>query len=142
MQVASVIARLKARTTISRVEGATQLQALIAAGALPAAGTFAFVVPMGLRGGQVQMATGAFVQATEEVVAVVLALRDVLPEADRARDALDDLIEVTMGAIAGWQAPGAIDVFRLSRGSIVSLTKGLLLYQLEFAVSAQLRILS
>jgi hypothetical protein len=132
--------RLLAETPLLRVEDAAQLQALIASGALPAAGQSAFVVPKGLRGGPVQSATMPFVQTFEETVSVVLALRSAQPDAERAKAELSALLDGVIPAIVGWQAPGAIDAFRLVRGQIISLTKGVLLYEIEFATSAQLRI--
>lgn len=141
MLVDAVKTRLTDRG-FSRVEDAAQLQKLIEAKALPSAGVSLFVVPMMFRGGTVRSASVPFVQDTEETVAVFIAVRDVQPQGDRAREALEPMVEGVIAAIAGWQAAGATDVFRLIRGSVLSFGQGVLLYQIDFATQSQLRILS
>ncbi len=136
-----VAARLKALAILDRVEDALQLQALVENGQLPAAGVSAFVVPMGLRGGPVRSATVPFVQDTEETVAVVLAVRALTALDARAKASLSDLITGVIGALAGWQPDGQPDVFRLGRAFLVSIQKGVLLYQIEFSLSSSLRII-
>ncbi len=136
-----VVARLEASQAVERVEGALELQALVEAGALPSAGRSAFVVPLGFNGGAVGMASGAYVQALTEVVGVVLAVRSSQPPARAARHALSGLVEAVVAALAGWQPPGAIDVLRLNRGFLVDVRKGIALYQLDFSISSQLRVL-
>lgn len=136
----AVKARLTARAVADRISDAAEFAALLDSNALPAAGTSAFVVPLGLRGGPDQGGSGLFVQQVEESVGVFLALREVNPAGGRARQLLPTLIEATVTAIAGWQAPGAIGVFRLTRGSVLSFAKNVLIYQIDFAATSQLRI--
>lgn len=126
---------------IERVEDAMHLQRLIEQKALPAAGVTAFVVPMGLRGGDVRSATQPFVQDTVETVAVFLAVKDTNPFGGRAKDSLAALIDRVIGAVAGWQPESAADSFRLMRAFLVSFAQGVALYQIEFSIQNQLRIL-
>ena len=141
MLVAEVRQRLIDRAAVTRCEGTVELMALVQAGALPPVGESAFVVPMGYRGGA-GLSTGAgYVQATEEAIAVVLAIR-VQGGAVPTDAALEARIDTVIRAVAGWQPPGAPDVFRLIRGAVLSLEKGVLLYQIEFATQSQLRIVT
>lgn len=141
MLVDAVKARLTERG-FPRVEDAAQLQKLIQSNALPSAGASLFVVPMMFRGGSVRSASVPFIQDTEETIAVFIAVRDAQPQGDRAREALEPLIAGVIAAVAGWQAAGATDAFRLIRGSVLSFGQGVLLYQIDFATQSQLRIVS
>ena len=143
MMLADEVAiRLRTLAVIDRVEDALQLQSLVENGQLPAAGVSAFVVPIGLRGGQVRSATSPFVQDTEETLAVVLALRALTALDTRAKASLPGLITQVIGVIAGWQPEGQPDAFRLGRAFLISIQKGVLLYQIEFSTSASLRIIT
>ncbi|MDO9639688.1 MAG: hypothetical protein Q7J44_14200 [Pseudotabrizicola sp.] len=136
----AVATRLKDLEVIDRVEDALQLQALVESGQLPAAGVSAFVVPLGLRGGQVRSATAPFIQDTEETLAVVLALRALTALDARAKTSLTGLITAVIDVIAGWEPEGQPDTFRLGRAFLISIQKGVLLYQIEFSLSSSLRI--
>lgn len=132
--------RLRALSIVDRVEDALQLQSLVEQGQLPAAGVSAFVVPLGLRGGQVRSATVPFIQDTEETLAVMLAVRALTALDARAKASLSALIDGVVGAIAGWQPDGQPDAFRLGRAFLVTVQGGMLLYQIEFSLSSSLRI--
>jgi hypothetical protein len=124
-----------------RIEGAAELAALVRDGALPQVMPAAFVIPLGLQGGRADVATAIFRQPYVEVVAVVLVVEAAgdatgaiaLPE-------LGTLIDAAVPAIAGWAPDTAPGVFELRRGALVSLTAGAVIYQLEFGLNNQLRI--
>lgn len=141
--IGPVIDRLKTQVPelSGRIEGAAEFAALMRQNALPQVTPAAHVLPLGLRGGQAQTGAGAFRQEVEEVVAVLITLRahsrtgrEVLPD-------LDALIRKVIDVIAGWGPDDAIGVFRLARGQLVTMSAGTMLYQLDFALTDQLRIL-
>lgn len=125
-----------------RIEGAAEFAALMRQNALPQVTPAAHVLPLGLRGGQGQTGAGAFRQEVEEVVAVLITLRAHSRTGREALPDLDALIRKVIAAIAGWGPEDAIGVFRLARGQLVSMSAGTMLYQLDFALTDQLRILS
>jgi hypothetical protein len=143
MLVNDVIARLDDRVADlkGRIEGAAELSALIRDGALPPVLPAAFVVPLGLRPGQVDAAAGLFRQDVDEVVGVVLitdAPGDVTGAG--ALPTIGELIKDTIEAVCGFAPGDEVGVFRLSRGALVSLNAGTVIYQLDFAIADQLRI--
>ena len=138
--VDAITAQLAASGTVDRVEGALELQALVESGALPPAPTSAFVVPLGLTGGTPDAITGLYRQSVTEVVGVILAVRSAQPNAKDARGTLGAQIVAVIDALVGWQPAGATDVLRLTRGFLVSLRKGVALYQIEFSLQSQLRV--
>tara|TARA_R110002094_G_scaffold160396_6_gene145794 strand:- start:2824 stop:3255 length:432 start_codon:yes stop_codon:yes gene_type:complete len=139
-----VIARLEASVPdlAYRVEGAANFAALMKSNALPQHGTAAHVLPLGLRGGNADASTGAFTQMVEEVVGIVLTVRTFSQTGDKALIELKPLIDAVVNAIAGWGPEDAMGVFRLVRGSLVTMAAGTMVYQIDFSISDQLRILS
>lgn len=125
-----------------RVEDIAALAALIAEGALPQADACAFVCPLGFddRGGN--SIAGAHTQMLDDAIAVIICVkargdakaRKALPTIGDLRDAITD-------AVAGWAPAGAMDVFYVKRGRLLSADKGLVLYQLDFSLRDQLRIM-
>lgn len=140
MLVDAVRDRLEA-AGIGRIDDALSLQRLIDQKVLPPAPVTAFVLPMGLVGAEVVTAGAPFIQNTKETVAVLLAIKEVNPFGDKARDTLAVKIDQVIAAIAGWQAPGEPDVFTLVRAALVSFAQGVVLYQIEFSAKSQLRII-
>lgn len=142
--IPDVIQRLKDQVTDfqGRVEGAAQLAALMHQNALPQVTPAAHVVPLGVQGGRTNAATGLFRQEIESLVGVLITLRT---NSRTGGAQLPDLVELTGAvttAIAGWAPAGAIGVFRLSRGQLVTMVAGTLIYQLDFALPDQLRIVA
>lgn len=128
-----------------RVQGAAALSALMAQGQAPQVTPAAFVLPLGLRGGAADAVTGLFRQQVAWTSGVVVCVRvagDVTGA--KATEVLVPLIEAVILAIAGTDVLGpqgtAIGVWRVSRGELLSLSAGLLVYQLDFAIDDQLRI--
>lgn len=127
-----------------RVQGAVDLAQLIARGGLPNVTPWCFVLPLGTRSrSEGDASSGVFAQMVDETVAVLLvvgAQGDVTGA--KAIPTLDELIDAITQAIAGWSPEGAIGDFRFARGALLSINNGLVMYQLDFALQDQLRILS
>ena len=142
MRLDAVITRLAARaTTLRSVAGAAELSALLASKALSQqVGIAAFVLPTGLRGGQVTSATQLFVQGVEESVTVLLSMRNAGRTGDKALLEIGPQITAVLDAICGWGPEDAPGVFKLVRGGSVSLAEGTFTYVIEFSISDQLRI--
>lgn len=140
MLVDAVIDRLRETRAVDRVDDAIALNALLTRAQLPAAGVSAFVVPGQIRGGSAQTGSGYHTQLVDETVTVFLALRDESGAGSRGKDRLTALLDAVIPSVAGWQAPGAVDTFRLVLGRIVSFEKGVILYQIDFATQTLLRI--
>lgn len=132
-----------------RARTAADLSDLVAQKQLPQSPAAAFVVPGGLRPlRQPDTSAGAYTHEIDEVVAVVLFVRfagDATGE--RGLVQLDPLILDVLTALCGWEPADGENLLllgpgRLSRGQLVSINAGSLLYQLEFAFPLQLRILA
>lgn len=141
MAVDAIIARLQAETDLRTVAGASSLQRIMESGSVPQATRAAFVVPLGLLGGQADTATGLYRQTLTEAVGVIL-IRNAWGDrtGDRAADELQADIDAVIQALAGWVPPGAIDGLRLQRGQLVGSQKTAVVYQLDFGLTKQLRI--
>lgn len=139
----AIISRLRADVAEfgGRVQGALELGALIANGTIPPTTPAAFVIPGGLIGGTAQAAAGAYVQGTEDVVQIVLALRTHQATGKSGIDPLKALIDATLASLCGWRAaPEAPGVLTLQRAALVSMTAGLVVYQIDLSIQNQLRI--
>jgi hypothetical protein len=124
-----------------RVHGAAQLGHLHERGAMATAAPAAFVFGMGLTGGAADVATGMFRQQLERFVSVVLVARHAGDATgQKAGDQIDELKEEVILAVAGEDAGDAIGVFVVRKGELISLAAGAATYQLDFAISDQLRI--
>ena len=124
-----------------RVQGAAKLAELTARGPAAQADRAAFVLPLGLRGGRADAATGLYRQAVDRLVGVVLMVRN-LGDAtgEKATADLEPLIDAVITAIAGWAPDDAVGTYTLARGELVSIAAGTITYQLDFALEDQLRI--
>ncbi len=127
-----------------RVLRAADLSELVRSNRLPAAPVAAFVLPLGLSPrGEGEAMTGAFVQAFDETVGVLIAVRaSGDATGGKALPAVDALVAAAIAAVAGrspGDEPGAL---RLARGALLSAEAGLVLYQLDFTLTRQMRILT
>lgn len=140
--IAEVIARLKAQVPAfgGRIEGAMELADLMKRNALPQADTTAFVLPLGVQGGEANSANQYFTQVTEEAIGVMITLRTYTQTGGVAIDPLEALRASVIAAIAGWGPAAASGVFRLLRATLVSMDAGTVVYQIDFAIADQLRI--
>lgn len=138
-----VIARIVAGVPdlAGRVEAAADLAALMAANGLPQHQVAAHVLPLGLQGGAANAATGSFTQSVEEVVAVLLTFQTASRTGSRALERLREIIQAVIAAVAGWGPDEAAGVFRLLRGGLLRFSGGTLVYQIDFAITDQLRII-
>jgi hypothetical protein len=136
-----------------RIQGALELSELLRANQLPQSPSWAFVFHNGIAGFSAEMQAGAFIQAAEEIVSVVLGMR-------RGGDAtgrrispeLHELVWKVLFGLCGWAPPDPEEpeededttrptgVFVLRRGRVVSLKDGTALYQIDFAISQQIRV--
>lgn len=139
-QVAERIGLLVPQLT-GAIDTVADLAALTAENAMPQREVTAFVVPLGFDDRGVKSATGLHTQTLNDTIGVVLcvkALGDA--KARRALPTIDALKDGVISAVAGWSPISSIGVFAVSRGRLVSVTKGLVIYQLDFALLKQLRI--
>lgn len=130
-----------------RVQPGASLSDLMARNQAPQVCPAAFVLPLGIRGGQVTAMTGVFAQTIAETLGVVLFLR---AAGDATGGKLTDQLVPLRNAVirrivnwapqSDWGEDETIGVFRLARGELISLSSGLLTYQLDFALDDQLRI--
>ncbi|BAV64766.1 phage tail terminator protein [Sphingobium cloacae] len=130
-----------------RIEPAASLSELMRRNQAPQVTPAAFILPLGLRGGRGEVATGIVRQPITEALGVVLFLRSAGDaKGGKSADALTPIRNEVIRRIVGWAPPSdwladdTVGVFTLSRGEMVSLSAGLLIYQLDFAVDDQLRI--
>ncbi len=139
----SVIARLQDRVPdlSGRIEGAAHLAQLQAQNLLPKVTPAANVISTGLQGGVADAAAGLFRQSFDETIGVILTFRNTPGKGARALDKIASVKRAVIEAICGWAPDDVVGVFRLVRGAIVSFAGGTLVYQIEFAVGDQLRIM-
>lgn len=146
MLVADLVARISAAVPqlAKRVETAAELSELVKRKALPQASPFAFVLPLGLQPrSDGDAGAGAFTQAIDETFAVVLFVRaagDIT--GGRALPSIDALVWTVIEAVCGWGPDDAIGVFHLRRGQLLSAEAGAVIYQLDFGLQQQVRILA
>jgi hypothetical protein len=146
MLVADLAGRLEERVTelAGRVQTAAELSELVRQGAWPQASPAAFVLPLGITPrSSGDAAAGAFTQAVDESFGVLLVLRasgDLT--GGRAVAPVDALTWAVISAVCGWAPAGTMGVFRLSRGAIVAASAGRVVYQIDFAIQNQVRILA
>ena len=126
-----------------RIHGAAMLSSLMdRQGALAQVAPAAFILPLGITGGQPDAVSGLFRQPVvwlEGVLIVTRAAGDPTGAAQLAQ--LAPLINQVIDAVCG-RSPeeGGFGVYRLVKGELVSLAGGALSYQLDFSIDDQLRI--
>ena len=137
-----LIARIDARVPdlAGRTQAAADLAALMAANALPPAPVSAFVLPLALQGGSADAAAGIYRQSVDEMFAVLLVFREAGRTGEQVLARVRDIIRQVVEAVAGWGPDEVPGVLRLLRGGMVRMSGGTLVYQLDFAITDQLRI--
>ncbi|MBL4751459.1 MAG: hypothetical protein JKX71_12915 [Amylibacter sp.] len=140
----AITARLKAQVSVleERVEGAASFANLMKSKALPTVTPAAHVIPLGLQGGAATSASGAFTQMFAETIGVILTFRTYGRTGEKALEDIGTVIRAVIEAICGWGPNDEIGVFQLSRGNLVNMSAGTIVYQLDFSITDQLRILS
>lgn len=143
MLLDDVAARLAAEIPelARRVEGAAELAELVEKKLLPQTTPFAYVLPLGFRGGAPDAAAGLYRQLLDETVGVVLVVRTAGDATGRKTlPKVHELRDQVVQALAGWAPAGAFGVLAPSRGALVSLTAGAVIYQVDFRIDSLLRI--
>ncbi len=140
--LAAIVTRIEAHVPelAGRVRGAAELAALMRDNQLPQQTPAAHVLPLGLQGGRGESGAGLYTQVVEEAIGVVLTFRALGAEATAALAGVREIVRGVIAAIAGWGPDDMPGVFRLVRGGIVRMAGGTLVYQLDFAITDQLRI--
>lgn len=124
-----------------KVHSAADFQRLVASGQTPQHDPAAFVLPLGLQGGQAEAITGIFRQALVETVGVVLTLRDHSRTGSSVADRLREFIDEIIATLAGWSPSDATPgVFVLRSGRLLRVDRVMLAYQLDFSIDDQLRL--
>lgn len=102
-----------------------------------------YVLPGGLVGSAPDVAAGIFRQDFRETVIVVLVSRvagDAL--GNKAIDELAPFVRSVIEAVVGWAPADAIGVFQLAQAELVGAKDSALVFQIDFALNDQLRILT
>jgi hypothetical protein len=148
MNIDAVMTRLRDEVPAlsGRVKAALDLAELVRKDDLPQSSVSAFVLPLGLRpASQADASANAFTQLVNEMVGVLFIVRsagDVTGA--KAVPKIQDLIDACIAALCGW-APSndnITGVMSLSRGSLLSVKDGTVMYQLDFSQPYQIRNLS
>lgn len=145
LEAATIISRLTSTVpALASVEGAAELAALLASPPQVWNRTRAHVVPLGIRGGAVLDAAGAFVQAIDVAFAVYLSFPSHGDaKGGRKLDDVSALQNAVIATLCGWVPAGVTSQgeVRLGRAYLAELKPGAIVYALEFAVSDHLRIM-
>jgi hypothetical protein len=138
-----VKARVPAFAAASRMGNAAQFSTLVESNQTPQVTPAAYVLPGPIQGGAANAMAGAFLQSFRETVIVVLFVK-VAGDArgGKAIDEITPLIRQVVEAVAGWAPADAVGVFVLVSGELVGSQRGHLIYQLDFALEDQLRIVA
>lgn len=125
-----------------RLQGATDFARLVAEKKLPQNTPAAFVLHGALDGGKADLATGYFRQEMVESISIVLIVRSASdPTGMRAMEDMVPLVRAVVKGVAGWGPDDAPGVFTLGRGDLVGAEAGALIYQIDFRLNDQLRII-
>ena len=135
--------RLEAEATLLRdVNGAGAFSALVKANVKPTTTPVAYLVPVALRGGSNEDSAGAFIQNTEETLSVIIMLRSNDRVGDKGVEPIIAVRDQVISVLAGWTPSGQVGSFALRGAKMTSVVAGLLVYQVEFSITDQLRIFS
>lgn len=140
--ISDVINRLEAKVPqlANRTYGAADFANLMRTNTLPKQTPSAYVLGLGLQGGQSEAGAGFYTQMFDRAIAVVLTFKSYDATADRILDDTEAMIEAVVASIAGWGPNDETGVFRLARGNLVTMKAGTIVYQIDFTIKDQLRI--
>ncbi len=144
IRIDEVRARIEERVLAlsGKIGNAAQFGLLVERNQMPQHRAAAFVLPGSLQGGNAQAITGHFTQSFQESVIVVLASKVANdPTGERATDEITPLVRAVVEAVCGWGPDTAPGTFVLGSGELVGTQAGTLVYQLDFLLSDQLRII-
>lgn len=137
--VPPTMARLQ-QAGFARVRAAGSIPALKRSGEAAQPVQQVFVVPSALVGRPPQSAAGAFIQAVERGLTVVLTLPAYSDTGTGQLDPLEAMVLQALAALAGWAPGDTVGVYALSRGALLSVEGGALIYGLDFTITDHLRI--
>lgn len=139
--IEAIIQRLVAEAPeLGPVKGAVDFGALVAGGQMPQATFSAYVLPAGLVGRSAEAATGVFIQSFDEAVSIILAIRSFEAAGTRSVDPLRALVMTVFETLGGWAPGDESGVLTLRTGRLVSMQAGLIVYQIDFTLTDQMRI--
>lgn len=139
----SVAARISSQVTAlnGNVQQAAELAALVSAKALPQRLPAAFVLPLGFDFKDGSSAAGTYTALVQDMIGVVLIAESAGDaRAVKAAATIDALKDDVLAAVSGWSPASAIGVFEPLRGRLVSVDAGTVFFQIDFALTNQLRI--
>lgn len=123
-----------------RIEGAAEFAEVVEKGTLPQGSPFAFLLQTGLRGEKPSAVSGLYTQPIRATMGVVLGFRTHSASAEKALAEIDTTITAVIAAFCGWAPENSPGVFELVSGRLTGFQRGAAFYQLEFAITDQLRI--
>lgn len=139
--IEAIIQKLTAEVPeLGPVMGAVDFGALVAGGKMPQTTYSAFVLPAGLIGRSAEAGAGAFVQTFDEAASIILAIRSFEAAGTRAIDPLRALVMKIFETLGGWTPGDETGALVLRTGRLVSMQAGLVVYQLDFTLTDQMRI--
>lgn len=142
-RVGDVRARVEALVPAlaGRMQNAAQFAQLVDNNRLPQVTPAGFALPGAMVGGDADVAAGMFRQAVDETVIIVLVVRGARDATGAgAADEIAPLVSAIIHAVAGWSPVDAPGVFVLGRAELVGGQDAALVYQIDFTLSDQLRI--
>jgi hypothetical protein len=141
--IADVMQRIQAKVPQldKRIYGAADFANLMRTNALPKQTPSAYVLGLGLQGGTSDAGAGYYTQMFDRAIAVVLTFKSYDATADRLLDGIEGLLDQVVAAVVGWGPNEEVGVFRLARGNLVSMKSGTVIYQIDFTIKDQLRII-
>ena len=108
--------------------------------AVPQVTPCAHVIPTGLFGKPAPTAmAGAIVQGIDRTFTVVLSIKAHDQTGARALDEIETLVDEIALALVGWTPGETIGVFQFRRAVLKSFTRGVAIYEIDFALQDQLR---
>jgi len=140
--LSDVVSRLSTELSeLGAIETVVDLAALVQNGALPQRDVTLFVVPLGFDDLGGESAANIHTQSIQEAIGVIIAVKargDA--KALKSLPTIDGIKDRVVNGLAGWAPDHTVGVFKALRGRIVSVSGGLVLFQLDFAIVDQLRI--
>ena len=141
-----IIARLKSEVPAlkGRVFGAAALAAIMKADGVPQNTPCAHVLPIGMQGHpQPTITMGAYIQSVDHGFAVVVSLRSHDAHGERiVLDEVHPLMEAIVMALVGWSPIDSVGLLVFRRSVLAAFARGVAVYELDFTLKHELRILA
>jgi hypothetical protein len=143
IRVSEAEARLleKVPKLAGKVGSAAQFSSLIERNQVPQQTPAAFIILGGLQGGPADVAAGMFRQAIREMLLIVLFVRNAGDATGaRAVDEITPLVREIVLGLAGWGPDACPGVYVLDHVEIVTVSQGVVGFEIGLALDDQLRI--